>query len=91
MLDPPDENTNMAAGKVTFKLNHISHLKGCEGSIGDVIDVSKEDAEMLLSRKGGEIVDADGKPVRKAEGKKQKAESDENTGDGEQGSSGDGK
>lgn len=53
-----------------FRLNHHCRKPGCEGNAGEVIDVSKADADYLLDRRGGELVN--GKqpppPVRTAVG-----------------------
>ena len=40
-----------------FRLNHNCGKKGCEGMPGDVITVSRADADYLQERGGGEIVE----------------------------------
>lgn len=42
---------------VKFKLNHTCNLSGSKGVAGDIIDVTQERADFLLSRKGGSIVE----------------------------------
>lgn len=42
--------------EVVFRLNHTSHMPGCVGMAGEEIEVSKEIAEKMMSRGGGEIV-----------------------------------
>lgn len=59
------------AAKLKFKLNHTCHKPGCEGSSGEVIEVTAEQAQWLSDRNGGEVVDPDGKkakPKKSAEG-----------------------
>lgn len=41
-----------------FRLNHICRVPGMLGAIGDVIEVTKKQAEYLLERRGGELLDA---------------------------------
>ena len=42
---------------VRVKLNHMCYVTGCEGRIGDVIDVTPDKAKWLLSVGGGSLVD----------------------------------